>query len=267
MDKLKLYFRFTSISLKTRLEYKYSFVMSQFIALFTYSITYLGIWVIFNKFDTMNGWSYYEVMFLYSLNLLSYGFSGLFLWVPMKMLGEMVQQGSFDSILIRPLNPFFHMIVKVFNTAFFGNIVLAGIFLGISINKLGMTWSAMTILWFVIFIFGAFLIQCAMFIFGGSLSFWFVNSSEFVNTFIYGVRRFIDYPINLYDTFITVILTFIIPYGFVNFYPAVFFLNKSGDTPFHPILQYGTPLIGLLLFLLAYKIWTIGIKHYESTGS
>jgi len=215
----------------------------------------------------MNGWSYYEVVFLYSLNLLSYGLSAMFVWAPMRQLGDMVQQGTFDGILIRPLNPFFHMLAKNFTYGFLGHTVLASVVFGICISKLGISWSFMTIIWFVLFIFGAFLIQCAMFIIGGSLSFWFVNSSQLVDTFIYGIRRFVDYPISLYDTFIKVLLTFIVPYAFVNFYPSIYFLNKSSDTLFHPILQYGTPIVGILLFLLAYKIWSIGIKHYESTGS
>lgn len=267
MEKLLLYFRYISISLKTSMEYRYSFISNMFIQVFTYSINFLGIWVIFNKFNTMNGWSYNEVVFLYSLNLLSYGLSALFVWGPMRQLGNMIQDGSFDGILTRPLNPFYHMLAKNFTYAFLGHTVLAGVVLGISIGSLDISWSASAVVFFILFLLGAFLIQCSMFIIGGALSFWFVNSSQLVDTFIYGIRRFVDYPINLYDTFIRILLTFIVPYAFVNFYPSVYFLNKSGNTLFHPALQYCTPIVGIVLFVLAYRLWSLGIKHYESTGS
>jgi len=267
VDPLVLFLRHASMSFKTWMEYKYAFFTNQFVQFFTYGTNYLGIWILFDKFDSMKGWSFYEVVFLYSLNLLTYGLSGFFFWSPMKQLGYMVQHGDFDSILIRPMNPFFHMIARNFNTSFFVNIVMAGIVFGICFNRLGIAWSPANIFWLVIFIFGAFLVQCSMFIFGGSLSFWVVNSSPFINTFIYGIRHFVDYPISVYDTVIRALLTFVVPYAFVNFYPAAYFLNKSDDMLFFPALQYATPLVGVILFLLAYKVWSIGIRRYESTGS
>ena len=42
---------------------------------------------------------------------------------------------------------------------------------------------------------------------------------------------------------------------------------SPSDTLFFPILQYGTPVVGLVLFVLAYQFWKIGVNKYESTGS
>jgi ABC-2 type transport system permease protein len=53
----------------------------------------------------------------------------------------------------------------------------------------------------------------------------------------------------------------------VNFYPVHYFLDKTGDNLFSPILQYGTPVVGIVLFFLAYQFWRIGVDKYESTGS
>jgi len=32
-------------------------------------------------------------------------------------------------------------------------------------------------------------------------------------------------------------------------------------------LQYGTPIVGLVMFFMAYQFWKIGVNKYESTGS
>ena len=267
MDRFMLYCRFTSMQVKANMEYRFNFFMSLFIQVFGYGTTYLGIWVIFDKFDTINGWSYYEVLFLYSLNLLSYGLCAIFVWDPMRRLGRLVQSGEFDNILTRPIDPFFHMLARTISYPFLVQSALAGIVLSICMVHLGLHWSPITVLWFVVFLAGAFLIQCSVFVIAGSLSFWFVNSLMLVDTFIYGIRRFIDYPISLYGAFIQVLLTFIIPYAFVNYYPSLYFLNKSGDTLFSPILQFGTPVVGLVMAALSFVVWKSGLRHYQSTGS
>ena len=76
----KLYGRFIMIYLKNMMEYRFYFFMEMFNQGFAVGIGYLSIWIILNRFHSINGWSYYEVIFLYSLNYLSYGISSLFFW-------------------------------------------------------------------------------------------------------------------------------------------------------------------------------------------
>ena len=72
---------------------------------------------------------------------------------------------------------------------------------------------------------------------------------------------------------IQILLTFIVPYGFVTFYPAEYFLNKSGSplfygvTLFDPLFQFGTPIVGVVAFLFSYTLWNLGVNRYQSTGS
>jgi ABC-2 type transport system permease protein len=80
------------------------------------------------------------------------------------------------------------------------------------------------------------------------------------------MRDAVNYPISIYGKAITILLTFGIPYAFISFYPAQYLLDGKGETLFHPVLQYGTPVVGIVMFLLAYKFWTIGVNRYESTG-
>jgi len=63
------------------------------------------------------------------------------------------------------------------------------------------------------------------------------------------------------------LLPFLIPVGFMSYYPATLFLNRTGDTLFSPIFASLTPLVGLCLFALAYSFWRVGLNRYQSTGS
>jgi ABC-2 type transport system permease protein len=232
-----------------------------------YVINYAALWIIFNKFNNIQGWSFYEVMFLYNLNLFSYGVCGLFLWSPMQRLEGMVQQGGFDSMLTKPIHSFWHLVFRQFNYSFLGHVILAFIIFQVSLSKLDIVWSLYRVILLVIVISGGILIQSGIMILSASVSFWIVRSSSTVNTAIYGLRSFLDYPISIYSRWVQVLLTFIVPYAFVNFYPAGLFLEKDGIHLFHPILQYGTPFVGILLFYLAMKVWSLGVRKYQSTGS
>lgn len=267
MHYLQLYSRFILVYLKTRMEYRFAFFMDMFIQIFTYCVMYLGIWVMLNHFQTIQGWNFYEVMFLYNLNLFSYGLSGLFFWSPMRQLEGMVQSGEFDGILTKPIHSFLHLIFKQFNHAFLGHIILGGIIFVICINKLNIDWTALKVVMLIFVIIGAMLIQSSVMIMSGCISFWFVKSTSFIDTMIYGFRFFLNYPLSIYHFSIQIFLTFILPYGFINFYPALMFLDKEGQSLFSPIFQYGTPIVGAIMFSISLLVWTTAVNKYQSTGS
>jgi len=267
MYYLKLYVKFIVAHLQSKMEYKFSFFSDILVQIITYSIHYFNIWILLNKFGSMQGWSFYEIVFLYNMNLFTYGVSALFVWEPMRELENMVQEGSFDSILTKPINPFLHLVFRQFRTLYLGHTLLGIIVFYICLSNLPIHWDIYKAIWFVIVLAGGVLIQAAVMILGGAVSFWIVKSKAVIDTGIYGLRFFLNYPISIYDIWVQVILTFIIPYAFVNFYPAQYFLSKESTSLFPPILQYGTPLVGVVLFFIAYKIWSLGVGKYQSTGS
>jgi ABC-2 type transport system permease protein len=57
--------------------------------------------------------------------------------------------------------------------------------------------------------------------------------------------------------------TYIIPIGFVAFYPSQLFLRPEEVSP----LICFSPIIGIGLFALTYWIWTKGVNSYTGTGS
>lgn len=81
------------------------------------------------------------------------------------------------------------------------------------------------------------------------------------------MSNFINYPITIFNKAIQVVLTLILPYAFINFFPAQFLLGKNDFSIFSPIFQFLSPVVAAVLFFLAYKFWNFSINHYESTGS
>ena len=268
MNNIKLILIYISANLKSQLEYKVTFFVNIFIVIIDYGGELLAITFLLKKFNSIDGWTVYEIMFLYSLNLLSYGISGFVLRNPFRSLERMVQDGSYDSILIRPMNPLLHLICREFQYLFFGHVILCGIVFALCLSKLSIVWTVTKVIYFIITLFSAIMIQGALMIIGGSLSFWIVKSQGINDVFVHGMRDFANYPITIYSKWIQLLFTFGLPYAFVNYYPAQHLFSKSGGGAlFQPIFQYGAPFVGLIMIIIAKVVYTAGINRYQSTGS
>lgn len=266
MRTLRLLLRIVGTNLRSRMEYRYSFLMSYVVQVFSRTFEFLTIWVMLDRFRQIRGWEYWEVMLLYVLNLISFGLAGV-INPPMRRLDRLIQQGDFDGLLTCPLNPLLHLVARYYSPVFWGHLLLGAVVLALCLDRLSIALIPLTGAWLALVLFGGALIQASILMIAGTTSFWFVKSQGLIETAIYGVRNFINYPITIYDRWVQVVLTFVVPYAFVSFYPAQSFLRKSEVSLFHPILQYGTPVLGVAMLALAYRFWTVGMNHYQSTGS
>ncbi len=266
MNSIKLYMRFIKVLLQCKMEYKFSFISDVITNILVYVFRYFGIWILLRNFVSIGGSNYYEIMFIFNLNLIPYGIAGMFIWAPMRNIEEMVKSGSFDSMLIYPINPFLHVISRNFQHTFLGQFIIGLIAFTVSCVNLGIVLSFDKILWLVLDILGGVLIFSAIMILPASISFWVTKSNALVNAFIQ-FRKFVDYPLVVYDRWMQVLLTFVLPFAFISYYPSFKFLKNKQDILFHPSLQYLTPVVGIVVFLLALGIWQLGIHRYNSTGS
>jgi len=263
----KLCIRFYSTALKNTFEYRLGALTDVFTQIIVYSALYISIWIIFDRFKIMQGWTLYEVLFLFNLNAVSNGISSFIFYSPIVYLEQMVQRGEFDIVLIRPMNPLVYTLLGRPTYYFIGHIILGTIIFAICFANLAIHVTLIKVIFLVIDIIGAVLIQSAMYVIIGSLAFWIVRIWSIFEIVTNSLNHMIDYPVSIYGKGIQAFLTFVVPFAFINFYPATYFLEKKGVNLFNPILQYGTPVVGIVSFLLAYKLWKIGVNRYESTGS
>lgn len=268
MRTLKLLFISYGTYLKSMVEYRPGFVMDIFVPILVYVMAYLGIWILLDRFKMIQGWTLYEVMLLFNLNLFSYAVASFAFRRPfLQEIQEMVRMGNFDITLVRPVNTLVYMLLGRPHAGYFGQLSLSTVIFFVCFANLDIQLTPIKMLFLIATLIGGTLILASLHMISGTLSFWIVRTNTVYGLLLGSCRAFIEYPISIYDKFIQVLLTFIIPLAFVNFFPASYLLDKTGETLFHPVLQYGSPVVGIILFLLAYKFWTIGVNKYESTGS
>jgi ABC-2 type transport system permease protein len=83
-----------------------------------------------------------------------------------------------------------------------------------------------------------------------------------VTQMVFSMNEFAKYPLSIYHGAIRILLTWIIPYGFVSFYPASYLLGRDVGQ-----LVWLSPIVALVFIFIAYRAWLFGLRHYSSTGS
>jgi ABC-2 type transport system permease protein len=88
-----------------------------------------------------------------------------------------------------------------------------------------------------------------------------------MNIFTYGSSELISYPMHIYPDWLRSVFTFILPAALLNYYPALYFLDKPDPLGMPIFMRFLSPLAGLLVLLISLLFWRFGIRHYQSTGT
>lgn len=266
MEYLKLYISFAKVRFLTQMEYRGQYAVRILSKVIAWSTGFIMILIMLNKFKTIGDWSTYEILFLYAIEVLAYSIAGTFFMGPFGSLPRLIRLGEFDEVLTKPLNPFLYTVCTRVSAGYTSNYVIGAAIIIISLYKLEIAMTPMKVLWLLVVIFSGVLIESAGFIITAIPAFWILKSDGLQDLFYTNLVGFLQYPLTIYSKGIQIVLTFILPYAFINFYPSQYFLGKN-DTLFFPWFQYLSPVVGIAAFAAAYVFWKKGLSAYQSTGS
>jgi ABC-2 type transport system permease protein len=260
-EYLRLYFIIEAQYIKARMQYRADFIISS-IGMFFSSLATLGIfWVILESVPSLAGWSLMEMVFIYAFYMLAIS--------PMQILFDHawqirfhVQQGTFIKYYFRPLNMMFYYMSELFDLKGITQLVVGSGLMIYSSNQLGLDWSAARLALLATTLFSAALVQISIIVTASCAAFWVVDSYPVLGL-AWKLREFAPYPMSIFDGAFRFAFTYLIPIGFVAFYPSQLFLRPEQVSP----LIYFSPIIGIGMFALTYWIWTKGVNSYTGTGS
>lgn len=266
MEFIKTYLGYIKLFVKGKMEYRFSFFAGIFANFFCYFITYCTFWVLTSRFDSIAGWNFEEMSVMYGLNLLTYSTSGLFYWYTIYHLDQEIISGRMDIYLLRPMGVIKQMVCHRFGDTFIGQILVTVIFMVSAFTKISYQLTAFSYIYLVFAIIGGVLIQSGAMVMLGSLNFWTMRANELSGFLYYDIRALINYPLDIFPQFMQIILTFILPWALINYYPALIILNKV-QTPLEMVIALCVPAFGALFFALSVKVFNLGLRRYSGTGS
>ena len=257
---MKLYLRFFKMHLNSQLQYRASFILSfisQFIVFFGY---YFTILCLFDNFSNIKGFTLYEVLLTFSIIQFGFAFCETF-FRGMDIFDELIISGNFDKLLLRPRNIMLQVFTEEMSLVRFARLLQALIILIISLIKINVDWDIYKIMTIIFMIISSVVIFLGIFILSASYCFITVKGLEIRNVFTDGGKHMAQYPIGIFKKGFRFIFTFIIPYGFVNYYPLLYILGKKNNR----LLMF-SPLITLIYLIPCIILFYKGIKKYSSTG-
>ena len=267
MGELKTILQSLKMSLHTRMQYRVDTLLATLAVFVRESANIVVIYLTLLKFDKINGWNVNEMLFLFSLLYLTYAIVVAF-FADLRDFSCMIREGRFDRLVVRPRGLLIQLVLNNADLmAAAGHGTLGIVLFIVSAGRVGITWNLSTILYYVSAVVGGVLIQGGIFIFFSSLSFYFVETNSIREIFYWNMRKFAGYPISIYSKFIQAILIYVVPFAFVNYFPAQYLLRKSDMVAYPEIYMYLAPFVGLVIYLLAYGFWQISLRRYTSTGN
>ena len=179
-----------------------------------------------------------------------------------------VRSGNFDRFILRPRGLLFQMIFV--NSDWFAALGHGGLgivlFL-ISAGKVGIQWSLSSVIYYIFTVAGGVLIQGAVFLTLAALNIYLLNTNSLKDLVYWNARKFAGYPISIFHKAIQIFMIYVMPFAFVNYFPAQYLLRKDDMSAYPEIFMYITPVIGIVMYLLAYLFWRFSIRFYKSSGN
>lgn len=246
---LKEYFK---LNLLAAMEYRTSFILQVF-GMFLNNLSFAFFWwLLFERFNSIGGYGFREVMLLWAFSSAGYGVSFILFGNATKLVGIIIR-GELDSYLLQPKNVLLNTIGSKTNVAAWGDLVY-GIILYFIIEGL----SLKSLILFVVFSVTAGLLFCSVLTTFNALAFFFGNIQSIATLVFEFTITLSIYPTEMFKGFIRMVLFTVIPAGFISMVPIKLIDNFD-------LRLFGLLILAVIVWItIAFTVFYQGLKRYES---
>lgn len=258
---VSLYGHYVSINVKSMMQYKTSFFLTAAGQFFVSFNVLIGVYFMFQRFPSVKGFTYSEVLLCFSIMLLEFSLAEMYAR-GFDAFSGIVKSGSFDQVLVRPRSEILQVLGSKFELTRFGRMLQAVAMFIYAVGHCDVQWSPAKILTVVFMLIGGIAVFTGLFLIYATFCFFTLDGLEFMNIFTDGAREFGRYPIGVYGEKVLLFTTFLIPYALIQYYPLLFILER-GAHRFYMFL----PLLAVLFLVPCHLFWRFGVSRYQSSGS
>ena len=264
---LRIFWMLKLKSLKAELQYPLNFFSALIGTSFIGLTDIMLLWVPVTAFQTIGGWDFWELGFMFSLWKMAHGLHEA-LFIPFRgRHDEYLRMGDYDSFLIRPVHP----VVQILARCEFGSNAIAEwlpsvTMFFITAGKVRVPWNFGNIAFLLVLIVSGAVIEWAVYMFISSFGFWFVRTNNLRAIAGVFMFRVANYPLHIYGRVFPFIMTFVFPFAFMAYYPTHYFFQRE-VLLYSAWMAYFPPLAAMLSLAAAWGFWSLGVRHYQSSGT
>lgn len=258
------YVRIARLWVRASMAYPASFWMMAVGSFLMTGLDFVAIWVLLRNVDDLGGFGLAEIGFLYGATGLGIAFADLLVG-RVERLGQMIRLGRLDTMMTKPVPLLVQVCADEFAPRRFARVLQSGIVFACAATYVD--WSLPRALVALEMVVSGSLIFFSLFVTLACVQFWTADSSEVANAFTYGGNQVTQFPLSVFPEEIVKALTFVLPIAFVNWYPALYILDREDPFGMPEAFQLASPVAAALFVAVAALAWRTGVRHYRSTGS
>ncbi len=259
---VKIYMILASRYVKARMEYKTDFLISMFGIFFENILSLAFYSVIFFQVKQIGEWNYYELVFMYGFMVMASSFFHVFFGNMFNLKAYLIN-GDFTKFYFRPLNILFSYVSETIDIKSIFQFVIGAFLLITSSCELNLKWTWSGVMLLCILLISSAIIITSIMTICASFGFW-VRDPSVIMDFMLKIKDYSKYPLSIYNPILRIVFTFVIPLGFMSYYPSLRFVKGMfcWDVKW-VMLQL---IITVILFLGAIRIFIQGSKFYDGVG-
>lgn len=222
--------------------------------------------VVLSRYPEIGGWTFREVALIYGLRLMAHALYN----IPLQVLWyqeDMIRDGSFDRFLLRPLHPFLQLLTSRVSVNAAGDALIALAVFVYAASIADVAWTPLAVLYIALALIGGALIEGAVQV--------MITAASFRTVQVWPARFFADnvilsfgsYPLSVFGGALQWVVTWLLPIAFIAYVPADAVLERDGGLTVTSAAAWLAPLVGLVWFWAAYRLWRRQLDRYSSTGT
>ncbi|KJH70328.1 ABC transporter permease [Aliterella atlantica] len=256
LDVLRLLW---SAAIAAELEYRVNFVLATLTSLGNLAGSLFGLFLFYRTGYTFAGWSWQEALVVLGIFTVLQGFSSTFLAPNLNSIVQLVQQGTLDFVLLKPISSQFWLSGHTISPWGVPDLIFGGILIVYAGGQLGITVSDY-LLSAIPLLFGLASLYSLWFMLGAT-SIWFVKIYN-VTEVLRGLLEAGRYPMVAYPTAYRFFFTFVVPVAFLTTVPAEAMLGRVQLG-----WVIGAGVLAIALLFIARSFWGFALRFYTSASS
>ncbi len=252
-------------AVRAEMQHRANFVFLVVLGLVYQGSGFAFVWVVLRQFDSLAGWTFGQIAFLYALRLLAHA-----VWIvpgnQLELMDQAVRDGRFDRYLVRPLNPLLQVLTARTQVNVVGDVIVAVALFVVASRLVDFDFSPVHVAYLLLAVVGGALAEGAAFLAVSSLSFRYGRTWAAARLADTVYLSFGSYPTTIFGGAVSWALTWVVPVAFVAYVPASFLLDETAQLHVPGPVAALAPLVGALWFVAAYRYWRRQISRYTSAG-
>lgn len=261
-----IYARIGASRVRAQSQYRASFALQTFGAFIFSFMDFAMILVLFTHLPHLAGWSLGEIAFLYGTSYVAFRATDI-LTTNMDRLPMLIRLGTMDQLLTRPLGSLGQVLTQDLDVRHVGGMMQGAAVFAFALSRVPIDWTPARALVFASMLCSAVAIFGAVCVATNSIAFWTTDAREVANAFTYGGNYVTQYPLHIFGRWLRRILVFVVPLGFVNYFPSLYILGRRDTTGAPTVFRFLSPAVAIVALLVAGSVWRVAVRHYRSTGS